>query len=138
MLAENSLDFSFSGVKTAVLYHVHGPGRTTGGLEKLSPKQLADVAASFQEAVIDVLVRKTLLAAKQTGVGTVVMGGGVAANKTLRSALETACTRRGLAFHAAPMPYCTDNAAMIAGLAYHQFLKGDLAGLDLDAHPSAA
>lgn len=133
LLGADSLDFSFSGVKTAVLYHIHGSGRTSGGLEKLSPAQLSDIAASFQEAVIDVLVRKTLLAAARTNVRTVVMGGGVAANKTLRTALESACTQKGLAFHAAKMAYCTDNAAMIAGLGYHQLISGDLAGLDLDA-----
>ncbi len=137
MLTPDSLDFSFSGVKTAVLYHVHGPGRTSGGLEKLSPKQLADIAASFQQAVIDVLVRKTLLAVARTGVRTVVLGGGVAANKTLRSALETACTEHRVTFHAAKMPYCTDNAAMIAALGYHHLRRGDIATLELDAFASA-
>jgi len=137
MLDPQSLDFSFSGVKTAVLYHVHGHGRTSGGLEKLSPKQLADIAASFQQSIIDVLLRKTMLAVSGTGVGTVVLGGGVAANKTLRGALERECQSRNLTFHAAPMSYCTDNAAMIAALGYHQFMRGDLAGLDLDAYASA-
>lgn len=132
-----SLDFSFSGVKTAVLYHVHGHGRVSGGLEKLSPRDIADIAASFQQAVIDVLVRKTMLAAARTGVRTVVLGGGVAANKALRSALEAACTERGLKFHAAKMAYCTDNAAMIAALGYHQLKAGEIAGLDVDAHASA-
>ncbi len=134
MLAHDSLDFSFSGIKTAVLYHVHGPGRTTGGLERLSPQNLADIAAGFQAAVIEVLVRKTLLAVKRTGVRTAVLGGGVAANRTLREALSTACLQKQLSFHAAPMAYCTDNAAMIAALGYHHFVHGDLAGLDLDAH----
>jgi N6-L-threonylcarbamoyladenine synthase len=137
MLSPDSLDFSFSGVKTAVLYHVHGHGRVSGGLEKLSPRDIADIAASFQQAVIDVLVRKTMLAVARTGAGTVVLGGGVAANKALRSALETACTERGLEFHAAPTVYCTDNAAMIAALGYHQLQAGDVAGLDLDAYASA-
>jgi len=137
MLSPDSLDFSFSGVKTAVLYHVHGHGRVSGGLEKLSPRDIADIAASFQQAVIDVLVRKTMLAVARTGVRTVVLGGGVAANKALRSALETACTERRLKFHAAKMAYCTDNAAMIAALGYHQLQAGDMAGLDVDAYASA-
>ena len=136
MLSPDSLDFSFSGVKTAVLYHVHGHGRVSGGLEKLSSPQIADIAASFQQAVIDVLVRKTILAVTQTGVQTVVLGGGVAANKALRSALEAACIERRLKFHAAKMAYCTDNAAMIAALGYHQLQAGDVAELDLDAHAS--
>jgi len=133
-----SLDFSFSGVKTAVLYHVHGHGRVSGGLDKLSSRQIADIAASFQQAVIDVLVRKTMLAVGRTGVHTVVLGGGVAANKALRSALEAACTERRLKFHAAKMAYCTDNAAMIAALGYHQLKAGELAGLDVDAYASAS
>ena len=136
MLGGDSLDFSFSGIKTAVLYHVHGPGRTSGGLERLSKPQLADIAASFQQAVIDVLIRKTMLAATRTGLHTVVLGGGVAANTALRTALDGECQRRRLQFHAAPMAYCTDNAAMIAGLGYHQLIEGDLAGLDLDAPPA--
>ena len=133
MLAHGSLDFSFSGIKTAVLYHVHGHGRTSGGLEKLSPQDIADIAASFQQAVVDVLVRKTMLAVRQTGLATVVLGGGVAANSTLRNALARECDERGLAFHAAKVAYCTDNAAMIAALGYHLLECGEVAGLDLDA-----
>ena len=136
MLAPDSLDFSFSGIKTAVLYHVHGHGKTTGGLEKLSRQDVADIAASFQEAVVDVLVRKTMLAVWRTGLSTIVLGGGVAANSTLRSALETACGERNLSFHAADPAYCTDNAAMIAALGYHLWARGDLAGLDLEAFPT--
>ncbi|MDO8632356.1 MAG: tRNA (adenosine(37)-N6)-threonylcarbamoyltransferase complex transferase subunit TsaD [Phycisphaerales bacterium] len=132
-LGPDSLDFSFSGIKTAVLYHVHGPGKTTGGLERLSQRQLADIAASFQQAVVDVLVRKTMLAVARTGVQTVVLGGGVAANRALRTQLASACEQRRLAFHAAKMAYCTDNAAMIAALGYHQLMAGDTATLDLDA-----
>ncbi len=136
MLAHDSLDFSFSGIKTAVLYHVHGHGRTSGGLEKLSQQDVADIAASFQQAVIDVLVRKTMLAIRQTGLPTVVLGGGVAANNVLRSVLAAACAERNLSFHAAKLKYCTDNAAMIAALGYHLLRSGDIAGLDLDAYAS--
>lgn len=137
MLGADSLDFSFSGIKTAVLYHVHGPGKTSGGLEKLLQPQLSDIAASFQQAVIDVLVRKTMLAVDRTDVQTTVLGGGVAANKVLRAQLETACADRGVAFHASQWAYCTDNAAMIAALGYHQFVLGDFATLALDAHAHA-
>lgn len=133
MLGHDSLNFSFSGVKTAVLYHVHGRGKTSGGLERLSRKQLADIAASFQQAVVDVLVRKTLLAVKATGVRSVVLGGGVAANSTLRQAMGDACQSEGIRFRAVERAYCTDNAAMIAALGYHEFRRGALAGLDLDA-----
>ncbi len=134
MLAPDSLDFSFSGIKTAVLYHVHGQGQTTGGLEKLSPQDITDIAASFQQAVIDVLVRKTMLAIRQTDLPTVVLGGGVAANCVLRNALAAACSERDLDFHAAKMAFCTDNAAMIAAMGYHLLVSGDVAGLDLDAY----
>ncbi|MEK6677127.1 MAG: tRNA (adenosine(37)-N6)-threonylcarbamoyltransferase complex transferase subunit TsaD [Planctomycetota bacterium] len=133
MLDGESLDFSFSGIKTAVLYHVHGPGNTTGGLERMTESDIADTAASFQQAVVDVLVAKTLSAVRRTRLKTVVLGGGVAANSALRSALQVRCQSLGIAFHAANLSYCTDNAAMIAGLAYHQFQAGDRADLDLDA-----
>lgn len=137
MLARDSLDFSFSGIKTAVLYHVHGHGKTSGGLEKMSESQIADTAAAFQAAVIDVLIRKAMLAVKQTGLSTVVLGGGVAANKTLRSALEAECQRRALRFFAAKPAYCTDNGAMIAALGYHLLEAGEIADLTLDAYPSS-
>ncbi len=138
MLGRDSLDFSFSGIKTAVLYHVHGQGKTTGGLEKLSEQDIADIAASFQQAVIDVLVRKTMLAIGKTRVSSVVLGGGVAANGTLRHALEAACRERSLSFRAAELQYCTDNAAMIAALGYHLHAEGRHADLDLDAFPTGS
>jgi N6-L-threonylcarbamoyladenine synthase len=138
MLGPDSFDFSFSGIKTAVLYHVHGHGRTQGGLEKLSPQSIADIAASFQQAVIDVLVEKTMLATARADVSTVLLGGGVAANRPLRSALERACAERRLNFHAARMEYCTDNAAMIAALGFHLLQAGETAGLDMDAHATGS
>jgi N6-L-threonylcarbamoyladenine synthase len=133
MLAAGSLDFSFSGIKTAVLYHVHGPGKTSGGLEKLSPQEVADIAASFQAAVVDVLVAKTMLAIQQTGLKTVVLGGGVAANSALRAQLSGACREAGVALHMPPMSLCTDNAAMIAGLGYERLVRGHADGLELEA-----
>ena len=138
MLSPDSLDFSFSGIKTAVLYHVHGNGRTSGGLEGRSRQNVADIAASFQRAVVDVLVRKTMLAVAKTGLNSVVLGGGVAANNVLRSALETCCIERKLAFRAADRAYCTDNAGMIAALGLRQYERGDRAALDLDAYANAS
>lgn len=138
MLGAGSLDFSFSGIKTAVLYHVHGNGKTSGGLERLSTQDIADVAASFQQAVVDVLVRKTLLGVAKTNRNTVVLGGGVGANRLLRESLRSACDERGLAFHAAPMPYCTDNAPMIAALGYHLLKSGQSSDLTLDAFPTGS
>ncbi|MCG3137306.1 MAG: tRNA N6-adenosine threonylcarbamoyltransferase [Phycisphaerae bacterium] len=134
LLAPQAFDFSFSGIKTAVLYHVHGPGKTTGGLEKFSESQIADIAASFQQAVVDVLITKTLLAAERTGVRTIVGGGGVVANSMLRTQLQAACTDRGLTLHLAPMKYCTDNGAMIAAAGYHLLRAGQTSPLEIDVY----
>lgn len=138
LLGRESLDFSFSGIKTAVLYHVNGPGKTTGGLEKMSEKQIADVAASFQDAVVDVLVKKTMRALDQTGLSRVALSGGVAANSRLRKKLDDACVKRGATLHAAKMAYCMDNAAMIAALGERLFAAGQTAPLDLDASARGA
>lgn len=132
MLGRDSLDFSFSGLKTAVLYRVHGPGRTTGGLERLSRQDVADIAASFQEAVVDVLVAKTILAVEKTGVRTVMVGGGVAANGQLRTALSTACSQREISLYLAPMIYCTDNGAMVGALAGYYLRAGRTDSLAVD------
>jgi N6-L-threonylcarbamoyladenine synthase len=133
MLGANSLDFSFSGIKTAVLYHVHGPGRTRGGLDRLSRQEVADIAASFQQAVVDVLVRKTLRAVEKTGVQTVVAGGGVTANRVLRRRLDQDCREAGVTLHLPPMGYCTDNAVMVAALGYHLFRRGRVCDLSISA-----
>jgi N6-L-threonylcarbamoyladenine synthase len=133
LLAPGSLDFSFSGLKTAVLYQVHGPGRTSGGLERMNDQQINDLCASFSATVVDVLVEKTLEAVRQSDVRTVVVGGGVAANSMLRERLGDRCAAEGLALHLTPMKYCTDNAAMIAALGYHRFKRGHTDDLSLSA-----
>jgi len=133
LLGRESLDFSFSGIKTAVLYHVNGPGKTSGGLERMSPQDIADTAASFQQAVVDVLVTKIMRATARVCTDTVVLGGGVAANALLRKTLRHECQRRDLRLHAADMAYCGDNAAMIAAHGYHMLEAGQTADLTLDA-----
>lgn len=135
------LDFSFSGIKTAVLYHVHGAGKTSGGLERLTDSMIDDICASFSAAVVDVLVEKTMLAVEQTRAKCVVVGGGVAANSLLRERLTQACqTHRpaAISLHLTPMKYCTDNAAMIAALGYHAYQAGrrDTIGLTAVANVS--
>jgi N6-L-threonylcarbamoyladenine synthase len=131
-LDKTHLDFSFSGLKTAVLYHVYGKGRKYGSARHLSESALADVAASFQAALIEPLIKKTVAAAQRTGVRNVVLGGGVAANSALRAGLKAACDQAGLALHMTPIEYCADNAAMVAGLGYHRLCAGRTADLSLE------
>lgn len=135
MLGRDSLDFSFSGIKTAVLYHCRGQDmKGADRVGEMSEQEIADIAASFQAAVIDVLVKKTKRAADRIGARTVLLGGGVAANGTLRQALETMCEKHKphLKLLVAPKQYCTDNAVMVASLAYHKMRAGLLADLTLE------
>jgi N6-L-threonylcarbamoyladenine synthase len=133
-LAADSFDFSFSGLKTAVLYHVRGRGADVKKRPThLSDRQIADVAASFQECVVDVLVGKTMRAAESRSVDRVIVGGGVAANRRLRARLRDAARDAGIEVILPAMRYCTDNAAMVAGLAYHYVRAGRTSGLNLEA-----
>jgi len=116
-LEENSLDFSFSGLKTAVLNHCNEWNQKGCALP------VADICASFQEAVVEVLVEKTMLAVKNTRITTVVMGGGVASNQRLREVMQQRCNSQGLRLHIPRPVFCTDNAAMIALTGYYQFQK---------------
>jgi N6-L-threonylcarbamoyladenine synthase len=121
-LDKDSLDFSFSGIKTAVLHYVrkHGAGK------------VSDIAASFQQAVVDVLVDKTLAAAHQCQTTRVVVTGGVAANSQLRRTMQAACAEAGLQLVIPPPRLCTDNGAMIAAAAHCRYQWGGT-GLDQDA-----
>jgi len=118
-------DFSFSGLKTAVLRLVNSPHPDDDAW-------IAAVAAEFQRSVVEVLVGKTVAAAEELGVRSVALGGGVAANKPLREALQAAVT---LPFHCPRLWLCTDNAAMSAAAAYFHLQRGDVATLDLDVVP---
>lgn len=128
------LDFSFSGLKTAVRYRIAGPGKPDAEKIPLSPQQVADMAASFQEAVVDVLVGKALHAIRRTGMRTLCVGGGVAANARLRERLEEAAVSHGLQLHVAPLGLCTDNAVMGA-IALERLKAGLVESLDLDVFP---
>lgn len=136
LMEKGSLNFSFSGLKTAVLYHCRGQDmKGQNLLPEMSQEQIADIAASFQAAVIEVLVKKTKRAVRQIGARTVLMGGGVACNNALREAMEAMCRKERLKLLIAPKKYCTDNAAMVGSLAYYKYLAEQFAGLDLE--PSA-
>lgn len=139
LLGGQSLDFSFSGIKTAVLYHVNGvPGakrrHIPRGLEKLSSQQVADVAASFQAAVVDVLRIKLRRAARLTGARTLILGGGVASNCALRAAIADLADSLHCTLRLPELRFCVDNAAMVAGLGYHYLRAGRIADLDLTAN----
>jgi N6-L-threonylcarbamoyladenine synthase len=132
-LYDDRLDFSFSGVKTAVLYATFGQGKVSGPLP--DGQRRADLAASFQHAVVDVLVGKARQALRRTGCTRLAVGGGVAANRTLRAALERMTAEESAELFVPPMQFCTDNAAM-ATLAVEKWRAGEFAGLDLDAVPA--
>jgi N6-L-threonylcarbamoyladenine synthase len=128
------LDFSFSGLKTAVRYAIAGPGKPDISSIHLSQEQIADLAASFQAAVVDSLVSKTLPALERTGLGRLCVGGGVAANRLLRERLAEAARDRAFELHIAPPELCTDNAVMGA-IAFERLKAGKTESLDLDVIP---
>jgi N6-L-threonylcarbamoyladenine synthase len=133
-LHDERLDFSFSGLKTAVRYKLVGPGKLDFTKLALDPQQVADLAASFQEAVVDCLVGKAFQALRQTGLTTLCVGGGVAANARLRQRLAEEAQQRGVELHVAPMRLCTDNAVMGA-VAVERLRAGLTESLDLDVTP---
>jgi N6-L-threonylcarbamoyladenine synthase len=127
MLNEPGYRFSFSGLKTAVRRLIEK--NALAGI----PVPQADMAASFQAAVVDVLVAKTVRAAEAEGLTTLALGGGVAANSGLRTALQKVCDQRGWRLSMPPFDLCTDNAAMIAGLAHELSITGERSALNLQA-----
>ncbi|MDR2487619.1 MAG: tRNA (adenosine(37)-N6)-threonylcarbamoyltransferase complex transferase subunit TsaD [Clostridiales Family XIII bacterium] len=132
LLEEGSLDFSFSGIKTGVLNYLNTERQA--GREA----NAADVAASFQESVADVLAEKTRAALLRTGYRTMTMGGGVASNSRIRTRVAEVCAGQGVALHVPSPVYCTDNAAMVACAAAFDYKAGVRDGLELDAHASLA
>ncbi len=124
------LDFSFSGVKTAVINYIHKLEQAGISYNK------ADIAASFQAAVVSVLCEKTMRAAQRYDMKKVALAGGVAANSALRSAFESECAKRGLSFFVPPPQLCTDNAAMVACVGYYAYKAGCFADMTLNAQAS--
>lgn len=127
---DNPYDFSFSGLKSAVLNYLNSCEMK--GIEV----NRADVAASFQKAVIDVLVEHALEAVKEYGFDKFAIAGGVASNQSLRNAFEKECSKRKIQFYHPSPIFCTDNAAMIGVAGYYEFIKGIRSGLDLNAVPN--
>jgi len=127
--------FSFSGLKTAVLYHLRGGDALAPTPAPEAIPDRADVAASFQAAVVDNLLRPTLQAAQERSARSILVAGGVAANRALRAAMQAAGETHGLDVRFPSPAYCTDNAVMIAGLGWHSLAAGEHAGWSLDASP---
>jgi N6-L-threonylcarbamoyladenine synthase len=134
MLKEDNFDFSFSGLKTAVRYAIVGPGRQDFSKVNLSEQAKADLCASFESAVVDVLVAKSERAIKRFDCRRLIVGGGVAANQFLRQRLEDSAERNHFELVVAPMKLCTDNAVMGA-IALEKIKRGQFAPLDLDITP---
>ena len=129
-MSEGSLDFSFSGVKTAVINHLHKAEQRGEEVVK------SDIAASFQQAVCEALCTHTIAAALDNKVKTVALAGGVASNSALREMMTRECEKHGIKVIYPPPVLCTDNGAMIAAAGYFGYMRGDFAGLDLNAVPS--
>lgn len=129
-LEKDSYDFSFSGVKTAVLNYVNS------NRQKDEEININDIAAGFQEAVFTVLVEKSIRAAKEEETGKLVIAGGVAANKRLRELLRKRCYEEGLELYYPQLLLSTDNAAMVGSAGYYLFKEGKVKDLDLDAYPN--
>lgn len=131
MMAPDNFDFSFSGLKTAVRLHVEA-------LPALTREQVADVAASAQEAIVDALVSKTVACAGKAGLDHVYLAGGVAANGPLRARFAEECHTHGLRYHAPQLQFCTDNGAMVACTAAHRLSRGHDDGIGLDVFARGA
>jgi len=131
MLHSGDYDFSLSGLKTAVIRYM--ARQQSEGKE---PPSVADVAASFQAAALEVLVRKTVAAARDRGLADVVIGGGVACNSSLREQLARACDTEGLRLAYTSVGLCTDNAAMVAAVGFMRYQSGQRSGLDADVYPN--
>jgi len=132
LLSRESLEFSFSGLKTALLYRIHGPGGTHGSDWLLPKTEIPNLCASYEQAVADTLVEKCRRAAAQENIPRLLVGGGVALNRRLRAELQAMGEREDIEIILAPPEACTDNAIMIAGLGHELWQQGHTDDLNLD------
>jgi N6-L-threonylcarbamoyladenine synthase len=133
LLEKDSLDFSFSGIKTSVLYYVNGHKGKERDASALSPAEKADVAASFQRAAATMIARKLERAVTRFDAKSIIVGGGVSANSAIRARVAELGVKLGIPVFVPPMEFCTDNAAMIAGLGHQLLAAGKVTDLDLEA-----
>jgi N6-L-threonylcarbamoyladenine synthase len=133
-MGKDSLDFSFSGVKTAVLYYINGAKARGSG--KLDRTVISNVAYAFQESVLDAVVEKTVAACRASGLERVVVGGGVTANSRLREKFAQASSVYGLDVYFPEFRYCLDNAAMVGSLGEQLYRRGHRSDLRLNAEPN--
>ena len=128
-IADSPMDFSFSGLKSAVLDYLNSCEMQGMEINK------ADVAASFQKAVVDAITDRAMIMCEESGITKLAIAGGVASNSLLRETLENECGKRNIRYFSPSVIMCTDNAAMIGSAAYYKYLKGETAGYDLNAVP---
>lgn len=134
MIHDDNFQFSFSGLKTAVRYAIAGPGKVDFDTLEIDDQKKANICSSFEAAVVDCLVSKSVRAVRRLGVDQLCVGGGVAVNPRLRSGLERAAARSGFTLNIAPPELCTDNAVMGA-IGWEKVRRGEFASLDLDIQP---
>ncbi len=128
-IADAPMDFSFSGLKSAVLNYLNSCGMQGTEINK------ADVAASFQKAVVDAITDRAIKMCEDKGITKLAIAGGVASNSYLRESLENECAKRNIKYYSPSVLMCTDNAAMIGSAAFYKYIKGETAGYDLNAVP---
>ena len=137
-IADETFDYSFSGLKTAAVNHIHNLRQKAGLSDKdpIDRREMAEIAAAFTESVVDGICKKLSLAIEKTGAERLVLAGGVAANSHLREGIARLCEKKGVKLYMPPLSLCGDNGAMVGGQGYYEYLSGIRGGTDLNAYAS--